>query len=202
VSLRDLVRMMLVVSDNAATDAVLHRVGLAAVNATAAALGLTRTVVASSLRDLVDSIGRDAGYEDWERMQAAGGRAPSAAALVPDGTTRTTARDMATLVRLIWRDEAGPADGCALLRKLMAEQATRHRLASGFGDGVTVAAKSGSLLGVVRTEIGVVEYPDGGRYAVAVFTRADEPHRNERDIDRAIGESAALAVDRIRRSSV
>jgi Beta-lactamase enzyme family len=63
---------------------------------------------------------------------------------------------MATLLRLIWRDEAGPAEACAQVRRMMARQVTRQRLALGFPRaGVQVAAKSGSLLGVIRNEVGV-----------------------------------------------
>jgi beta-lactamase class A len=121
VSLRDLARMMLVVSDNAATDAVLARVGLATVNATAAALGLANTVIESDLRRLVDSIGQDAGFGGWDELQAAAAdpasppevveelrtRVQSARALTPEHTTRTTPRDMATL--LAWSGGTRPA---------------------------------------------------------------------------------------------
>jgi beta-lactamase class A len=206
VSLRDLVRMMLVVSDNAATDVVLDRVGLAAVNRTAASLGLAATVVQEPLRTVIASIATDAGFADWDDLQAATGpdappefvaevrrRLATVRALVAERTIRTTARDMATLLRLIWRDEAGRP-----VRDLMAAQVTRHRLATAFDPDVRVAAKTGSLLGVVRNEIGVVTYPDGGRYAVAVFTRAHEPYHGENEIDRAIGAAAATAIARLR----
>ena len=211
VSLRDLSRMMLVVSDNAATDAVLTRVGLAEVNQTAASLGLTHTTIETHLGALVDSIGQDAGFAGWEALQAATGpgapaevvdesrrRLLTARALIPELTTRTTAREMAALLRLVWRDEAGPDQACAQVRHLMAAQLIRNRLATGFPPGVMGAAKSGSLLGVVRNEIGVVGYPDGGRYAVAVFTRGDQPFTNEREINNAIGAAAAQAVDGLR----
>ncbi len=212
-SLRDLARMMLSVSDNAATDVLLHRVGLPAVNATAAALGLAHTVVTGNLRDLLAGIGRDLGFAGWRELQEAADdpqappgyvaglrrRLVTVDALVPERTTRTTARDMATMLRLIWLDRAAPVPVCARLRRLLAGQVTRHRLAAGFPADVRVSAKSGSLLGVVRNEIGVVEYPDGARYAVAVFTRADEPFRGEREIDAAIGAVAASAVARLRR---
>lgn len=59
-------------------------------------------------------------------------------------------------------------------------------------------AKSGSLMGQVRNEIGVVTYPDGRRYAVAVFTRAHTRAARQPAIDRAIGDVAALAVEHIR----
>ncbi|HEV7963655.1 MAG TPA: serine hydrolase [Actinoplanes sp.] len=207
VSLRDLARMMLVVSDNAATDILLDRVGLPAVEATVAELGLTGTVITGSLQELLDSIGGDLGFAGWRDLQEADDpevvaglqrRLATVNAFVPEQTTRTTARDMTALLRLIWRDEAGPAQACAQVRRLMAAQVTRHRLAAGFPAEVRVSAKSGSLLGVVRNEIGVLEYPDGARYAAAVFTRADEPHRNDSEINAAIGTAAARGVRLLR----
>ena len=48
VSLRDLVVAMLTISDNVATDALLDRIGLDAVNTRAAHLGLANTVVTAN----------------------------------------------------------------------------------------------------------------------------------------------------------
>jgi beta-lactamase class A len=211
VSLRDLAAMMLVVSDNAATDILLDRVGVDSVNATAKALGLTDTVVTGTLRELLASVGTDLGFPGWRALQETADTSPEVAAdvrrrlvtvsaLVPHLTTRTTARDMTTLLRSVWRDEAGPPWACARVRRSMAEQVTRHRLATGFPAEVRVSAKSGSLFGFVRNEIGVVEYPDGGRYAVAVFTRADQPFQGENEVNAAIGTAAALAVEHLRRT--
>jgi len=211
VSLRDLALMMLAVSDNVATDVLLDRLGLDAVNATAAELGLADTVIVGSLREVLDSVGQDLGFAGWQELQDAAddpGATPeyvaglrqrlvTVGALDPARTTRTTARDMATLLRLIWRDEAGPAPACTRVRQAMATQVTR-RIATGFPAGVSVVAKSGSLLGLVRNEIGVVGYPDGTRYAVAVCTRAAEPFQRENEINAAIGAAAALAVGRLR----
>ena len=59
VSWRDMVVLMLTISDNHATDALLRRVGVDALNATAARLGLSSTVVESDLRTMLDSIGQD-----------------------------------------------------------------------------------------------------------------------------------------------
>jgi len=76
---------------------------------------------------------------------------------------------------------------------------TRQRLALGFPRaGTQVAAKSGSLLGIIRNEAGVITYPDGRRYAVAVFTRAAVPWEREHEINAAIGAAAAHAVDFLR----
>lgn len=207
VSVRDLPVLMLTVSDNVSTDALLDLVGLDSVNATAARLGLTGTVLGSNLQELIDSIARDTGFDDWAAFEAwsdtetdraaldaAQARLRGAAALQPTAPTRTTPRDMTRLLRLIWTDEAGPAEACGRVRWLMARQVTRNRLGLGFGPGIGVAAKSGALMGVVRNEVGVVTLPDGERYAVAAFTRTDDPGADERAVNAAVGEAAARAV--------
>jgi beta-lactamase class A len=73
-----------------------------------------------------------------------------------------------------------------------------HRLASGFPfDDVRVAGKTGTLP-TVRNEIGVVEYPDGGRYAVAVCTRSASTAFTLPAADAVIGTAARLAVEHLR----
>ena len=209
VSVRDLALLMLSVSDNAATDVLLDLVGLDAVNSTLAELGLTQTVVPVRVADELDWIGEDAGFGGWaelsgaslapEQERAAAERALAGRAFDPYRTIRTTARETAALLRLIWRDEAGPAQACAPVRAIMARQVTRQRLALGFPRaGVQLAAKSGTLLGLIRNEAGVVSYSESQRYAVAVFTRAHGQWEGEHEVNAAIGAAAALAVDCLR----
>ena len=78
----------------------------------------------------------------------------------------------------------------------MRRQLTRNRLAAGFGPPARVAAKSGGLLGVVRNEVGVIEYPGADVYAAAVFTRAEQDS-DERLVNAAIGAAAATALGRL-----
>jgi beta-lactamase class A len=210
-SLRDLVVAMLTISDNAATDALLGRLGVDAVNAGSARLGLTGTVITADLRTTINSIGQAAGFAGWDAMWAWNEqphpadeedrvlrRLMAADALVPERTTRTTPRDMAILLRLIWTDQAGPPPACRRVRELMGQQLTKHRLAASFPPPARVFAKSGSLVGVVRNEIGVIEYPDGPGYAAAVFARARRPWRGDAAINAAIGATAAAAVGMLR----
>jgi beta-lactamase class A len=211
VSLRDLVVPMLTISDNAATDALLNRLGVDYVNKCAERLGLRDTVIPSDMRTMIDSIGQDAGFAGWNAMLAWTAqpgddrdeaevveRIARSRALTSDLRNRTTARDMATLLRLIWTNQAGPARACSRVRRLMRQQVAKHRLASQFKAPASVAAKSGSLVGIVHNEIGVIEYPSGERYVAAVFTQANIPWHNESAINVVIGHSAATAVSRLR----
>lgn len=104
---------------------------------------------------------------------------------------------MVDLLELIRADRAGPAAACARVRAVLARQLTRHRIASAFRSPVRVAAKSGSPLGVVRNEMGVISYPDGGRCAAAAFTRS-RPGSADGANSRAIGTTAARAVATLR----
>ena len=203
-SLRDLASLMLSISDNTATDALIARVGLERINATVRALGLQHTVLVSDLRGLIGSIIEDAAVSSLDALWSLSEdernrRLARCRALQPARATRTTPCDMTRLLRSIWRDEAAPAAACSAVRRLMGPQDS-HRLAVGFPDGIRVQAKSGSLMGRIRNEIGVVTYPDGRRYAVAVFTRSHRGVSRQPAIDGAIGAVAALAIEQIRQS--
>ncbi|TDD90147.1 serine hydrolase [Actinomadura darangshiensis] len=201
-SLRDLTCLMITVSDNAAADAVMDRVGLDAVNAAAAALGLRDTVIEVDGRGLHESLLTDAGAgsvaEVWARLDEPGVM-NRLRALDPLRTSRSTPRDMTRLLSMIWRDEAAPPDGCAAMRRLFGLQVWPHRLSSGFPyDDVVVSGKTGTLP-TLRNEVGAVEYPDGARYAVAVFTRSLLPTAVLPQADAVIGTAARMAVEALRR---
>src|SRR6476659_6503922 len=85
----------------------------------------------------------------------------------------TTARELATLYRMIWLDEAGPAEVCAALRAAAGHQELT-RPALGFHDtaGVSVAGKGGRIPGIILTDAGVITFPDRHRYSVSECNRA------------------------------
>lgn len=206
-SVRDLALMMMSMSDNAATDAVLERVGLDVVNGVLAELGRDGTHLIGGCVELLASLYTELGAETDEEIaagmaeRAAAGTLLELSVCVPERTTRGTARDIAELLAQIWRDEAGVEEACAEVRTIMGRQIWPHRLSSGFDDSWKIGAKTGTLPGW-RNEAGVVEHADGGRYAVAVFTRTEIPDLRNPKADRVIGQAAALAVDHLRSLTV
>jgi beta-lactamase class A len=198
-SLRDLALLMVTISDNAAADAVLERVGLDAVRETLRRLGLQHTSVVASSGDLSNALSDDVVRSGLGPAHALADPAAVAAfrVLDPRVSNCSTPRDMTTLLAGIWRDEAASPSACAEMRRTLRLQVARHRLASGFpSDDVLVAGKTGTLLNL-RSEIGVVELADKHRYAVAVFTRAHDAARQHRAADTVIGTVARLAVDQL-----
>ncbi|WP_374106346.1 serine hydrolase [Streptomyces sp. TRM70350] len=196
-SLRDLAYLMTAVSDNTAADLLLHRVGLDAVNRTTARLGLARTHAVHTFSELLATLREDAG-PGGARILTDPHVLTRLRALDPARTNRSTPRDMTRLLSAVWRDEACAPEHAAAVRRLLGLQVWPHRLASGFPfDDVHVAGKTGTLP-TLRNEVGVVEYPDGGRYAVAVFTRTAHPAATLPAADAVIGTAARLAVEALR----
>ncbi|WP_327585362.1 class A beta-lactamase-related serine hydrolase [Nonomuraea sp. NBC_00507] len=196
ISLRDLAYLMIAVSDNSSADVLLGRVGMDAVNAMLARHGLTATRVTQSAKELNESMRKDTGH-GWPYLDP--DEVARLSALDPARANRSTPREMARLFGLIWRDEAASVASCAWMRTVLNMQVWPHRLASGFPyDDVAVSGKTGTLP-TLRTESGVVEYPDGRRYAVAVFTRSFSTALNQPRADAVIGTAARMAVDHLRR---
>jgi beta-lactamase class A len=199
-SLRDLACLMISVSDNAATDGVCEHVGFDKVNATLQRLGLTRTRIDGDCRELFATIYADLGIEDGDEFTLTAEALEKLRILDPARSPHvTTPREITRLLELIWNDAAAPAAACAEARRILATQVWPHRLASGFADddAVRVSGKTGTLP-TIRNEAGVVEYPDGERYAVAVFTHSPSPARKNPAADAVIGRAARIAIDQLR----
>ncbi|MGC4780221.1 serine hydrolase [Micromonospora zamorensis] len=202
VSLRDLAYFAMSVTDNTAADLLLRRVGPDLLPMLAAELGLSRTRVLGGPRDLVELMLADVGARteaEFARIfpTLPEERVRAMRVFDPEHTTSSTAREITRLLTLIWRDEAGPPAACAMVRTWMARQIFWTRLAAGFPPGVRVSGKTGTLPGL-HLEAGVAEYPDGGRYAIAVFARADRLASRRIDVDLAMGEAARTAVAALR----
>lgn len=203
ISWRDLAYLAMSISDNTAADLLLRRVGLDNVRALAGELGLGATRVEGGPRQAVESLVDDVGGGDMvafaERFPSlTAGQLRTLRACDPAEATASTSRDMTSLLASVWADRAGPPAACAEVRGLMGRQANWHRFGAAFPDGVEVAAKTGTLA-CVRNEVGVLTYPDGHRYAAAVFTVLDSVDGRRPEVDIAIGQAARLAVEHLRR---
>ena len=141
-TLADLLRLMIVVSDNTATNAALTLLGHDLVTAVARDCGLTATVVR---RRMMDAAARRAGRENT-----------------------TSARDQAHLLqRLVSGELLGGDLGGFALAALGAQQFA-DGLPSLLPEEVRVAHKTGELPDV-RHDVGVLTGPDGRQAVVAAL---------------------------------
>lgn len=202
-TLRDLALNMMSFSDNAATDVIYHRLGHERIAAVATELGLSGTALIGCCEDLFATVFEDLGIAEDDDPDATLANADAEAvwglrALDPVRTSHSTPQEVTALLDAIWTDRAASPAACAMVRELMGKQIWPHRLSSGFDeDGITIAAKTGTLPSI-RNEAGVVTYPDGASYAVAVFTRAHDLGQRRPRVDASIGKAARAAVDHLR----
>lgn len=152
IPLRDLVHLMIVVSDNTATNMVLDRITADTVNRYAAELGLTQTF---SMRKILGSSGQPAGASQAGKLEKN----------KRFGLGASTPRDMVTLLEKLERGEvvspAASKEMIAILRRQQIQDGIARRLGS-----MKVASKSGAL-DALRNDVGIV-YSPGGRIAMAI----------------------------------
>ncbi len=200
-SWRDLACSMITVSDNAAADVVLRRVGLPRVHEVLHDLGLTRTHVRGGTADVHRSLVADTATDDTDaafRALTSNDAAPAVRAYDAALGSATTPRDMTGLLGAIWSDRAASPQQCRFARDVLGAQVWPHRLRSGFPPvGVRVAGKTGTLA-AVRNEVGVVQFDGERPVAVAVFTHAARADAVLPRADAVIGQTARLAVTDLR----
>ncbi|MFC4945962.1 serine hydrolase [Pseudonocardia sp. GCM10023141] len=200
-SWRDLAFSMITVSDNAAADVLLERVGLAYLHETLGELGIGRTTVQGGTAAVHRTLVADTAAADTAaafRALASNDTAPHVRAYDPAYGSATTARDMTTLLDAVWTDRAASPAMCRFARGLLGSQIWPHRLRSGFPyAGVRVAGKTGTI-GSIRNEVGVVEFDGERPVAVAVFTHAARADAFLPRADSVVGQAARLAVTDLR----
>ncbi|MGX7695962.1 serine hydrolase [Gordonia polyisoprenivorans] len=202
ISWRDLATSMMTVSDNAAADVILDRVGLDTVLADLDDLGLDNTRIVGGMAELHARLRAETGtttVDEAFAVLADPDRDEAVTAYDAAYSSASTPRDCTALLDAVWSDRAASPVSCAFIRATMRKQVFTSRLASGFAvRGARVAGKTGTLA-AVRNEIGVVEFSGEYPVAVAVFTKSARTEMRLPVVDRAIGEVARLVVTRLRR---
>lgn len=156
ISLRDLAVLMIVLSDNTATNILIDQVGMANVNDTLAHLGLAQTRLQ---RRMIDTAAQRAGQENL-----------------------STPREMTTLLELLHGGKVLDASHtAALLEILKYPKENASPLRNGLPDGIALANKGGSLPGV-RCDSGIVLLPDRPYVISMMTTYGQDSHAAERAI--------------------
>ncbi len=154
--LRDVMTLMIVLSDNTATNLILNRVGGNAVNAQMAKLGLEQTrVMRKILGDRNDLKPVPSGITDE-------GAKPENKKW---GIGRSSPFEMVTLLEKIYKGELVSKAASAEMLGILKKQRDHDGLGRNMKD-VTVANKSGAL-DHLRSDVGII-YSPGGPVAMAV----------------------------------
>ncbi|MEW6126944.1 MAG: class A beta-lactamase [Acidobacteriota bacterium] len=204
-SVRNLLELMLLISDNSATDIILRAAGGAdAVNAKLRSIGIEGISVNRSTALLIsDWLGAKLPPEnEWtpamfdklyraltpEERKAAGKRfeADPQDTATPDG--------MAELLVKIHRKELHKADSAELLLDIMRRCQTGQARLKGILPADTVVAHKTGTIGGTANDVGIITLPDNaGHVAIAVFIKSSEKEMAARE--RVIAEIARAAHD-------
>jgi beta-lactamase class A len=155
ISLRDATTLMIIVSDNTATNLILDRVGGDAVNDYLATLGLERTRVMRKIRGDGNQLKPAQG---WTRE----GLRPENQGF---GIGVSTSREMVRLLEMLEQGKVVDPESSRLVLQML----ERQQYKDGIGrklEQFRVASKSGSL-DALRSDVGIVHTPHG-RIAIAI----------------------------------
>ena len=146
---RDLAQFMIAVSDNAATNVLIDRVGKDNVNATLRGLGLTKTMLRRKMMDI------GAAKRSDENV--------------------STPQEMARLLETIYKGKALNKELTAAFIKQLSTSKKDSFLSYDLPPGVEIADKPGSLDGV-RTDSGII-FAKNRPFAISVMTAYDRDER-------------------------
>lgn len=204
-SIRNLMELMLLISDNSATDVLLRLAGGGdAVTARVKALGINGIQVSRPTLGLIsDAIGvPDAqgsphtidGYTTRYKAVTPEERAAARARFEADPRDTSTPDGMAALLVKLYKGELLKPASTALLLDIMDRCRTGNaRLKGLLPADIKVAHKTGSILGTAN-DVGILTLPDNaGHVAIAVFV--ENSTRSEADKDRGIAEIARSVYD-------
>jgi beta-lactamase class A len=139
----DLATLMITVSDNVATNVIIDRLGMEAIQGWIDKAGLAETRIE---RRMMDRAAMSAGRGNW-----------------------TSAADMEAMLSAIAAGRCVSGQASREMRRVLEAQQIQDRVPRRLGEGVRVANKTGNFADVVH-DMGTVTWP-GGMLVIAVLTQ-------------------------------
>jgi beta-lactamase class A len=178
-TVRDLLTVMIIISDNTATDMVMRRLGVTQIDGYMKALGVSNIHMAFDVRGIFDeTYGQEAAdpnrfFGDWAKKRQAPPANPNSRAYSRGADNNTsTPRDMTRLCAMIYRGEVVDRAACDAMLHIMLQQQLNQRLPRYLPYGVPFAHKTGTLSGI-RNDAGILYATEQDHIAITVFSRWD-----------------------------
>ncbi len=191
-TLKDLAVLMIIISDNTATDLCIKAAGLDDINVTMKELGLTNSYITMGCKGLLAYC---AGIENpWPSEEEVARtfeqlrsdvREIDLDGLAFQGVKEnnvTTVRDMVNLLQILYEAKKLPSEVCENCLDVMKRQQLRDRIPGLLPLGTITMTKSGTLGNdVIVNDVGIVEPKGGNPYAIAILTN-QKPRKDSRQI--------------------
>jgi beta-lactamase class A len=192
-SVENLISLMMWQSDNTATDLLLKKVGIAAVNARMRSIGIENILVSRTIRELLLDyyVGESEKYarmtrDDFGRIYKKMADENPGALAKARGEFGVKAADIATplamagLLEKIFKKEILDPAGCDyILRVMLGCQTGARRIRGLLPADIPVAHKTGTIGGTTN-DCGIIYLPDDlGHVALCVLSKDSNPDRTE-----------------------
>lgn len=140
-TVRDLIVLMMTVSDNTATNILIDRLGMERINGAGRLLGLSETLLQ---RKMMDFKAAEAGRQNY-----------------------TSAGDMLNMVEKLYRHEILTGDACKEMLEIMSIGVGKNGMARCIPPEIRIAHKGGEL-DYLNHDVGIVYHPKGD-YLLGIF---------------------------------
>lgn len=197
---RELMRWMLIGSDNTSAQIILRKVGIAALAEVASDAGMSATSIVPTSESMTTAVRSARRVSEGPKNRAIERDDELLELARTDAIlgSVTTATDQIKFMQALWSGTLLDSDGTRTVTAMLGQQLIPHRISRVISyPGVTVASKTGSW-GPFRHETAVVTHGAEAPVAVCVMTRSLEFDRFVPAIDDAIGEIAAILVNSVR----
>lgn len=178
-TVRDLLTLMIIISDNTATDIAMRKLGVDKIDGYMKELGVGDIHMAFDIRGIFDDM---YGHEGADPKTFTGDitkqrTAPSAsregvAYRGGDVNNAATSRAMTHLCAMIYRGEVVSREACDGMLYILLQQTLNQRLPRYLPYGVPFAHKTGTLSGI-RNDAGILYASETDHIAITVFSRWD-----------------------------
>jgi beta-lactamase class A len=177
VTYRDLLSLMMIVSDNTATDVMLSKVGFDNINSMLDKFGLRKTRVVKYCRDILfdlidlNHIQSDERTIDLFREVAQGAEYKGSWSLGVRDNDVTTPKEMTQLLELIFVGQAASRSSCDSILEIMEKcQTGQYRIPKYLPSSkVKLLRKTGSLPGI-RNDVGIIKLSSEEHYVLSCFS--------------------------------
>lgn len=204
----DLLILMTIISDNTATDLIIERLGVDAINTFMHELGLTDTHVVRTLNEVFEDMlpSADPNQDPYElaRWEAEHGvRRDGFSYSLGSDNNVSTPRDMARLMEMIFKAELLDRASCDHMLDILLKQQLNDRLPRFLPSGTRVAHKTGTFSGV-RNDCGIIYVNEHSHVIVTTLSTWDHGAcRGNRiaewqrfiEIDTALGQIGLAAYE-------
>lgn len=172
-TVKDLITLMIIVSDNTATDIIMEYLGIASIDHTMHQLGLTQTHVAHTLREIfADMLPSPDAEQDpfalaqWENEH--GVRRDGFSYHLGEDNNVSTPREMTCLLEMIFKAEVLDRAACDAMLEILLKQQLNDRLPRFLPAGTRLAHKTGTFSGV-RNDSGILYVNDQSHVVITTL---------------------------------